>query len=892
MPGRQSHGRSLMGGGGGSGAGNKKRQQKQKSKAKSRAQDAFSIANKELGGDKLKRTPRNRELDADLSTGKRRRNADDDEDDEDEDGDEDEDEAPPRKRRAAEEQDGGEVEYGSDSSGNEWRVGVGDDDEDSDIDSDEAFGESDDEKFQGYSFGGSQKKKGKKSRDDSDEEDDDDDDLESLGSDAIDLADALDMSMSDDDDQGAEEDEDSDSAESGSEEESEESGEDEDEDDVSESGVKDWVNKFSGVAEDDEDANKVTKKSKIDLQDLGLLGGLDPTLKKSLKLMSKEEKSSKPQKLEVPLARRQQARLDRTAAYEQANKTLDRWTETVKQNRRADHLVFPLAQTETGIVRHDNTEIAPLDSKTPGNELESTIMGLVEASGFMPKSEEEPKEYVDENGEPITRKEFWAAKRKERELKSREEARAKRIKKIKSKAYHRVHRREREKNEMKEHEALAAAGLVDSEDEREQRDRQRAAERMGARHKDSKWAKMAKKGGLAVWDDSVREGMNDMARRDEELRRRVEGRGEGSDDDSDYSGDSEDADDRKRLLKQLQSIDDADDEPSGPKSKLMNMAFMQKAENARKRENDDLIKQIRRELASDDDVSEPEPEAEDIGRRQYGVPGAKEPVAPASKPKKEKSKRNTNDVVMEDVAESTVDEPAPTLYQQAEDETAGAWSSAVPSKPRRARKDKAQDSNAVLDLDSSAAFVKAAPEPVARSKPTRKQAAMALVGDDSDDEDSHLVQFRDQDLLDKAFGGLDVVAEFEAEKHAQEEEDDEKVIDNTLPGWGSWVGDGVSAREKKRHQGRFLTKQDGIKKDKRKDAKLKNVIMNEKIIKKNNKYLASQLPHTFENTAQYERSLRLPVGPEWVTKKTHQEAVKPKVIIKQGIIAPMAKPLH
>ncbi|ETS78198.1 hypothetical protein PFICI_10260 [Pestalotiopsis fici W106-1] len=901
MPGRQSHGRSLMGGGGGggSGAGPKRRQQKQKSKAKSRAQDAFSIANKELGGDRHKLTPRNRELDADLSTGKRRRgHADDDEDDEDEDGESDEDDGPPRKRgRAGQDQNGDDVEYGSDSSGNEWRIGVGDDDDDSDIDSDEAFGESDDEKFQGYSFGGSQKK-GKKSKkqDDDDDEEDEDDDLESLGSDAIDLADALDMSMSDDDDQGdAEEDEDSDEDDSGSEE-SEES--DESEDDVSESGVKDWVNKFSGVAEDEDDENTGPQKSKIDLQDLGLLGGLDPSLKKSLKLMSKEEKSSKPQKLEVPLARRQQARLDRAAAYEQANKTLDRWNETVKQNRRADHLVFPLAQTETGLVRHDNTEIAPLDSKTPGNELEQTIMGLVEASGFAPKSEEEPKEYVDENGEPITRKQYWALKRKERELKSREEARAKRIKKIKSKAYHRVHRKEREKNEIKEHEALAAAGLVDSEDEREQRDRQRAAERMGSRHKDSKWAKMARKGGLAVWDDSVREGMNDMARRDEELRRRVEGRGDGSDDDSDYSGDSEDADDRKRLLKELQRIDE-DDEPSGPKSKLMNMPFMKKAENARKKENDDLIKQIRRELLSDDDVSEPEPEADDIGRRQFGAPGAKEsgvkePVA--SKPRKEKSKRDTTDIPMVDAAESTVNNakalPVSTSWQEVEDETAGAWSSAVPSKPaRKARKDKAHDSSAnVLDLDSSAAVVKAA-EPALRSKSAKKHAT-ALADDSSDDEDHHLVQFRDQDLLDKAFGGLDVVAEFEAEKHAQEEEDDEKVIDNTLPGWGSWVGDGVSAREKKRHQGRFLTKQEGIKKDKRKDAKLKNVIMNEKIIKKNNKYMASQLPHTFENSAQYERSLRLPVGPEWVTKKTHQDAVKPKVIIKQGIIAPMAKPLH
>ncbi|KAH8204338.1 hypothetical protein TruAng_001501 [Truncatella angustata] len=877
-----------MGGDAGA-AGNKRRQQKQKSKSKSRAQDAFSIANKELGGDKHKLTPRNRELDADLGAGKRRR-AGDDEDDDDDDGDEDEDDAPPRKRRAHQTDGDDDVEYGSDSSGNEWRVGVGNDDDDSDIDSDEAFGESDEDKFQGYAFGGSTKKK-KKSK--GQDQDDEDSDLESLGSDAIDLADALDQSMSDDDaDQGEEDDE---SDEDSGSEESEES--EDSEDDVSESGVNDWVKKFSGAADDEEEENKAPQKSKIDLNDLGLLGGLDPSLKKSLKLMSKEEKSSKPKKLEVPLARRQQARLDRAAAYEQANKTLDRWQDTVKQNRRADHLVFPLPQTETGLARHDNTEIAPLDSKANGNELERAIMGIVEESGLVAKTEDEPKEYVDENGDPVTRKEFWANKRKERELKSREEARAKRIKKIKSKAYHRVHRREREKNELKEQEALAAAGLVDSEDERDARDRQRAAERMGARHKDSKWAKLAKKGGLAVWDDSVRDGINDMARRDEELRRRVEGRGDGSDeDDSDYSADSEDGGDRKRLLKELQGIDDDDeDEPSGPRSKLLNMPFMKKAENLKKQENDDLIKQIRRELDSDAEVSEPEPEVDDIGRRQYGAPGTKVPV-PTAKSKKEKAKANSvdaeGDVLDMDKANDVPNFAAPTPRSVVIDETGGAWSTAAPAKAsRNAKKQKHHDSSVnVLDLDSSAALVKPR-EPASKPKPASKHAT-ALANDSSDDEDGHLVQFRDQDLLDKAFGGLDVVAEFEAEKHAQEEEDDEKVIDNTLPGWGSWVGDGVSAKEKRRHQGRFLTKQDGIKKDKRKDAKLKNVIMNEKIIKKNNKYLASQLPHTFENVTQYERSLRLPVGPEWVTKKSHQDAVKPRVIIKQGIIAPMAKPNH
>jgi U3 small nucleolar RNA-associated protein 14 len=42
---------------------------------------------------------------------------------------------------------------------------------------------------------------------------------------------------------------------------------------------------------------------------------------------------------------------------------------------------------------------------------------------------------------------------------------------------------------------------------------------------------------------------------------------------------------------------------------------------------------------------------------------------------------------------------------------------------------------------------------------------------------------------------------------------------------------------------------------------------------------------------RYERSLRLPVGPDWMTKETFQDSTKPRVIVKPGIIAPMTKPI-
>lgn len=877
--GRQAHGRPLIAGPSGN-----KNKRKLLSKAKSKALDAYAIAAEQYS-EKPKLNPRNRELDADLGDGGGRgskHGRDDDEDDKEE---------RPRKMRRRTTVDDEEAAKFEDSSGNEWRIGVGEDD-DSEIESDDAFGESDEERFADYIFGGS--KKAKKDDEDDEDEDIDDADGASLGSDAIDLAAALDMSMSEDEGDDAEaEEEDSDD-------ESSESENDDDDDDISDSGIKDFVSKFSGVKDQDEEEETVSSskpKSKIDLKDLGLLGINDSELKKSLKFMSKEEKSSKPKKLEVPLARRQQARLDRGVAYEQTNKTLDRWTETVKQNRRAEHLVFPLAQNETGIARHDNSEIQPLNRQEPGTELERAIFGIMEESGLgLQKSGSKNKDDDDAGGQTLSRREqmnLAREKRRERELKSREDAIAKRIKKIKSKTYHRIHRKEREREDIKIQEARAAAGELDSEDEREARDRQRAMERMGARHRESKWAKMKK--GHATWDEDVRMGLTEMNRRDQELRQRKEGRqGDGSDDDSDFSVDSDDVDGRKRLLRELDNIDAEDEEESG--SKLLNMAFMKRAEVAKKKTNDAAIAQIRRELASSDEdgFDDPEAETEEVGRRSFGQPGSKQKEAPVTTKKRKDKGKGSKSRELEAAETESKAPPVPTPREQTQT-TAGAWSSAPADEPRRKRRGKASDSSVnILDLDTSAAVVHV-PKPKPASKPKSKQqqqqsAEMDLYSSD-DDGDNHAVQFHEQDLLQRAFGGADVVADFAEEKRKVEEEQDEQTIDNTMPGWGSWVGEGVKSREKKPNP-RFLKKTEGVNKKDRKDAKLKRVIINERSNKKNTKYMASQLPHQFETAHQYEYSLRLPVGPEWVTKETFQNATKPRVIVKQGIIAPMAKPMH
>lgn len=690
---------------------------------------------------------------------------------------------------------------------------------------------------------------------------------ETLGEDAIDLATALDQ-YEEESEEEPEGEEGSESGESDEDEDSDESdGSDDMDDDSSDEEadpkrleeLKGLISGFGGEDDDDEKDAPSSKQQKIDLGDLGLSGLNDPFMKQSVKLMKKESKEKRPgatKKLEVPLSRREQGRIDRAAAYEKTNETLDRWTETVKQNRRAEHLIFPLPQNSES-AGLDRTELQPLSLKAAANELEATIMGIMEQSGLSLEKEKKPKKQeFDEEGNLLTRKQVLERKRLEREINSREAKRAKRIKKIKSKAYHRVHRKQKERDEMATREAMAEAGEIDSEEEREAQDRRRALERVGQRHKDSKWAKMGSKAGRAVWDDDFRAGLTEMARKDEDLRRRKEGKSARADDsdDTSSSGSDSDDDDNADLRRQL---DELEEEDNTPQSRLMKMKFMQKAEAAKKKANDELIKEIRRELDGEEaEVSDEEEKGGDVGRRQYGN-GAANPFSMPQhiSARAAKKSHHTKDSQEQDVTSFANGDGAPhitngtlnhawsttttTTPAETTSSIAGAWSQ---GETRRKKSSSAR----VDDLDLTANILTASqPKPKANKASAAKKTNAAAAADDdfadfdsdADDSDAESenrlpLAIRDKALVARAFAGEDVVAEFQREKDDVAEADDDKVIDTTLPGWGSWVGEGVSAREKKRHAGRFLTKVEGIHKKDRRDAKLDKVIINEKRIKK------------------------------------------------------------
>jgi U3 small nucleolar RNA-associated protein 14 len=396
---------------------------------------------------------------------------------------------------------------------------------------------------------------------------------------------------------------------------------------------------------------------------------------------------------------------------------------------------------------------------------------------------------------------------------------------------------------------------------------------MGSKHKESKWAKSLKQTGRTAWDEDVRHGAVELAQREEELRQRIEGKRVTRGEDEDYLGSSsesesenenpweeQDSDSEKRkLLKKLKKLEgaaEADQEAKGPYAKLLSLKFMQNADAARKEENDAEIRRLNRELQGGEE-SQSEAESE-IGRRKFGHSD--------KKTEKDNSKKQTTRNEFEEApgsdeeAEHHADQqletkpstkkttPQPNKKPNAkplaranrevpaqdepEGEEENPWLVQTTGKNRRS---KADDSQQTVDI------APVGPEPTKSSSKKTAAASKAktsipLLRDthaesDSDDEANVPVLLKNHDLVQRAFAGDEVVQAFEQEKLDTVKEEGDQVIDETLPGWGSWTGDGVSKKQKKR-QKRVLTTVEGVKPEQRKDAKLSRVIINEKRIKK------------------------------------------------------------
>ncbi|KZV71015.1 Utp14-domain-containing protein [Peniophora sp. CONT] len=688
--------------------------------------------------------------------------------------------------------------------------------------------------------------------------------------------------------------------------------------------------------------------SKLQLDDLlaPLTSASDSVLalKKSAKTLTSARTGKK---LSAPLPTRAQERLDREAAYEQTKAEVDKWNDTMKQIREAEHLAFPLQAKPK-----ENTSNLALASKfQPTTEMETSVDKLLKKA----QMREEDLAHTEELKMNHLSVEEVAARRAEvrkmRELTFRAEVKAKRMAKIKSKTFRRIKKKERER--------LAAQGGdgVDSDDEDAmlKHEAARAKERATLRHKNTgKWAKAMH--GRGELDADQRQDIHDMLDRGEKLRRRIEGRKDSDASEEESSDDEADPDAlRSRAFDELEALKgdaETDDLGGGTKGKsVFNMKFMRDAAAREQREVDRQADDFAREIGAveggsdeeDGEGAHAEPSSntfERVGGRMSFRPGpqAAGEVSGVFVP----APSDTSSTTLKTAELPTLSPPTSlAALDSGFSTTANPWlvASGRGSGPKRAEvavgknsnsadkfKDKlskqqlrredereAAAEDAELELEPDQALVLSTTKPASpatatsktsktkQSKGKRTAPAAANAADANDDDDSSSdseVELQERQLERKggkqgamAFKQRDLVAMAFAGDNVVEEFEEAKrrEIEADAPKeidttLPGWGNWGGSGTRKAAPKPHLIKKVAGVDPKSRADYGKKHVVISEKRDKKAAKYLVKDLPYPYTSQAQYERSLATPVGAEWNTRVAFQRATLPKITKKMGVV--------
>ncbi|KAI0005548.1 Utp14 protein-domain-containing protein [Russula compacta] len=659
------------------------------------------------------------------------------------------------------------------------------------------------------------------------------------------------------------------------------------------------------------------------------------SLKKSVKVLDSSQ--TRGALLPAPLPHRTQDRLDREAAYEQTKTEVDRWNETMRQIKEAEHLSFPLQAEPVGKV--SNLELTA--KFKPSTEMEKAVDQLLKRAQMkdedLQKTEELKMNHLSAEEVAARRAEIM----KTRELMFRAEMKAKRIAKIKSKTYRRLKRREKERH-------LGEESGSEGPEASLKREAKRAKERATLRHKSTgKWAKMMRRRG--EMDANQRQDMVEMLERGEKLRRKIQGSKGSSDSDDDDDDDNADslAQLKARVFDELAELKRDDSGPGKVKGKsVFDMKFMQDAAAREQREIDQKVDDLMEELqnldapAYEDEAVGPELPQDDCpvviqrtGGRVSLRPSGLTPIlmqrpAPSDASSTTLKSTDIHSLPTTTPTMSPVDPHILSVSQsQFTQQTGGDYNPWLSRDDRSSHTTLKKNEIAVSKDSSSAvkgknklrkrqretqeAVTKVQDDAVLEISPADllvasfKGSQQAEPGDSSSDEDGEVEEqeerlkrkdkpparayhaFEQKELVTKAFAGDNVVEEFEETKRREVESDAPQEVDTSLPGWGAWGGQGTRKTLPKPHLLKGIA---GINPQSRADFGKAHVIISEKRDKKAAKYLTKDLPYPYTSKAQFERTLETPIGREWNTRIASQRATLPKVTKKMGaIIRPLEK---
>ncbi|XP_031725797.1 U3 small nucleolar RNA-associated protein 14 homolog A [Anarrhichthys ocellatus] len=646
---------------------------------------------------------------------------------------------------------------------------------------------------------------------------------------------------------------------------------------------------------------------KIDLSDL--IGTMEKTsavpakTRKQLKNLLRRNHT-----IECPLTKQQSERIQRDVAFQKAATEVTRWKSIIKQNQRAEQLVFPLNQEPPGPKPMERV-VSGWKAQTP---LEQEIFAVLSANKqpindpILTPAEEASMRAMSLEEAKIRRAELQKA----RALQSYYEAKARRERKIKSKKYHKVQNKAKRKDLLKQFDEMVQTDPAAALEELNKIELARMQERMSLKHQNSgKWAKS--KAIMAKYDDGARKAMQQQLEVNKELTQKLVT--------SLNNEEEEDAGDAEQLPDLVTDAEHGLDslnpwmtgklsEEPTEKEKSEPVDLTAAGPGNTVEEDEDEVEETEEEaLLREFDSRRKLRQAQDTDAAPLiSVDDEEDEAAAAEDP-------DTSDKEEEELTEFTsLFRGIADSRQEAEAEKAEATADASAQLEEDVIRIRTLEDMELLCQEKSTSGEAAAPPqqpPDTENLPSATQQAgknkkrkrgielnevltkrtqviqvpLTPTMEDTEDSDGKLDQ---RGLIKEAFAGDDVVSDFLKDKRKQEDAGKPKVVDLTLPGWGEWGGTSLKLSRSKRRRFKIKT----APPPPRKDQHLPGVIMSEKRNSSISLHQVSSLPFPFESHAQFESTIRSPLGRTWNTERTVKKISKPKVVTQLGaIIEPMAR---
>ncbi|XP_034482606.1 U3 small nucleolar RNA-associated protein 14 homolog A [Drosophila innubila] len=636
--------------------------------------------------------------------------------------------------------------------------------------------------------------------------------------------------------------------------------------------------------------------------------------------------------LQKPLEKPAADRIKRKIGYEGVKKKLGRWDAVVAQQRSAETQIFPIPSETIHIntAAHVNKLNTRLKSDL-AKELQASDKKLRELRKAQIGDTTDEKALAQQEREllqkKMTRDELFARRRELAYLRMRESqksAKARMQNKIKSKKYHKLQKRQKILEQMKEFEVLQKTNPEAALEKLNALEKSRVMERASLRHKNTgTWAKNLQV--RAKYDKDVRKDLAEQLAVSRQLTEKK------------VDTDSED-DHAEEMETNEQEVND----PFNPWTKGKATAKTEVPDDSNdpnwrkywteRNLNEKHLAEHRAELKA--------AEEENLQKEK------KLPKVPKKNtPKKKKSVATVeNGWVVEEVESSAKTETIEDMFEQHEENLRQKVSKkleklkkqveklkqpkmkAKPSKKKRdelktlkdltfkkksqrveideplnAEEEQIKPVLDVNELNNSVEKAKDAdPTAVSTIDPNkvatitwkqsmRSSDAMndALADDDEADYDETDAAAERQLTISQAFEDDDIIADFNKDK-TKDSEVKNSELQLAMPGWGSWAGAGISQDVIKRRNKRLLLKLSAP--EKRRDDNKDNLYINETTNKQARSHMVSTIPFPFKSLADYEASIRAPIGRNFVPETAFRMMTRPAVITRKGqVIEPMAE---